>query len=175
MTRFDKKLIGAGLARSLTQLAALAALLISASAQAAVEGETGSAFNLTASEGYVSIADGGSVYSWGYSVDGNMQLPGPTLIVTEGQPVTVTLSNHLPTAAGNVSIVFPGQDVLVAATDQGVAGDLTREAPSGGTVTYTFTPGEPGTYQYHSGTDPDLQVEMGRYGALSVRPSASPS
>ena len=174
MTRFDKKLIGAGLARSFIQLAALATLLISTSAQAAIDGEIGQTFNLTASEGYISIADGGSVYSWGYSLDGNMQLPGPTLIVTEDQQVTVTLSNNLPTAAGNVSIVFPGQDVTIATNDLGVTGDLTREAASGGTVTYTFTPSEPGTYQYHSGTDPDLQVEMGLYGALIVRPATPP-
>ena len=174
MTRFDAKLIGAGLARSFIQLAALAALLVSISAQAAIDGVSGNTFNLTAGEGYISIADGGSVYSWGYSLDGQMQLPGPTLIVTEGEVVTVTLNNSLPTAAGNVSIVFPGQDVSVDSLDVGVAGDLTREAPSGGTVTYTFTAGGPGTYQYHSGTDPDLQVEMGLYGALIVRPANPP-
>ncbi len=174
MTRFQSKLIGAGIARLCTKLAALAALLVSASAQGGILGEVGTNFNLTASEGYIAIADGGSVYSWGYSVDGagQMQLPGPTLIVTQGATVEVTLSNHLPVAAGNVSIVFPGHDVSVVAGDEGVAGDMTQEAPSGGTVTYTFTAGQPGTYQYHSGTQPDLQVEMGLYGALIVRPAA---
>ncbi len=131
------------------------------------------ASTLTASEGYISIADGGSVYSWGYSLDGQMQLPGPTLIVTAGQLVTVTLTNGLPAAAGNVSIVFPGQDVSISTTDQGVQGELTHEAPSGGTVTYSFTAANPGTYQYHSGTQPDLQVEMGLYGALIVRPDSA--
>jgi FtsP/CotA-like multicopper oxidase with cupredoxin domain len=53
-----------------------------------------------------------------------------------------------------------------------VAGLLTREAASGGSVTYTFTASEPGTYLYHSGTQQDLQVEMGLYGALIVRPAA---
>ena len=38
----------------------------------------------------------------------SMQVPGPTLIVTEGQTVTVNLINQLPTAAGNTSILFPG-------------------------------------------------------------------
>lgn len=170
MTRFESKLIGAGLARSLTKLSALAALLICAPAQAAIDGVTGPNFDLTASEGYVSIADGGSIYSWGYSVDGQMQLPGPTLIVNAGDTVVVKLTNGLPAAAGNVSIVFPGQDVSVSTTDAGVQGELAHEAPSGGTVTYTFTASEAGTYQYHSGTQPDLQVEMGLYGALIVRP-----
>lgn len=175
MTRFESKLIGAGLTRALAKLVALSGLLISVSTHAAIDGVEGTVFQLTASEGYVSIADGGSVYSWGYSVNGQMQLPGPTLIVTEGETVEVTLNNHLPAAAGNVSIVFPGHDVSVSPTDAGVQGDLAQEAPSGGTVTYTFTASKPGTYQYHSGTQPDLQVEMGLYGALIVRPETPPA
>jgi hypothetical protein len=148
---------------------AVPVLVASPVAHAVVTGEVGQSFNLSASEGYVSVADGGSVYSWGYSVDGSaMQLPGPTLIVTEDQAVTITLSNHLPKAAGNVSMVFMGQQVTASG---GVSGALTNEAQNGGSVTYTFTPSEPGTYQYHSGTRSDLQVEMGLYGALIVRPA----
>lgn len=138
---------------------------------AGIDGVSGSNFSFAASEGYVSIADGGSIYSWGYSVNGSaMQLPGPTLLVTQGDTVTITLSNNLPIAAGNVSIVFPGQEV---STSGGVEGPLTREAQNGGTVTYTFTADEPGTFQYHSGSQPDLQVEMGLYGALIVTPSGT--
>ena len=44
-----------------------------------------------------------------------MQVPGPTLIVTEGQTVTVNLTNNLPTAAGNTSILFPGFQVTIDA------------------------------------------------------------
>ena len=168
MTRFESNTFGAGIARLFSTVATLAMLVVATSANAGIVGETGTSFALTASEGYISIADGGSVYSWGYSVGGQMQLPGPTLIVPAGQPITVTLTNNLPAAAGNVSIVFPGH---VAASSGGVAGELTQEAPPGGTVTYTFTASEPGTYQYHSGTQPDLQVEMGLYGALIVEPS----
>jgi len=100
-----------------------------------------------------------------------MQLPGPTLIVTQGEKVTITLKNELPTAAGNVSIVFPGQ--TVSSTAGGTPGLLAQEAETGGLVTYEFTPQQPGTYQYYSGTRPDLQVEMGLYGAIVVRPSAT--
>jgi len=152
---------------------AVSALLASPVAHAVIAGKSGSNFSLSASEGYISVADGGSIYSWGYSVDGlAMQLPGPTLIVTEGIPVTVTLSNNLPVAAGNVSIVFMGQEVMASG---GVSGALTNEAQNGGSVTYTFTPSKPGTYQYHSGTRSDLQVEMGLYGSLVVRPAALPA
>jgi len=83
-----------------------------------------------------------------------------------------SLTAKLQKAAGNVSAVFPGQTVLDCAADCGVTGALTREAQPGGLVTYTFVAGEPGTYQYHSGTQPDLQIEMGLYGTLIVRPAS---
>jgi hypothetical protein len=174
MTRFEPKMFGAGVARLLSAVATMAVLLASTSVNAGIDHimVTPGNIQLTASEGYISIADGGSVYSWGYSLDGSqMQLPGPTLVVTanETDPVTVTLTNNLPAAAGHVSIVFPGHDVT---STTGVQGDLTREAESGDTVTYTFMASKPGTYQYHSGTQPDLQVEMGLYGALIVKPAA---
>jgi len=138
--------------------------------RAAIPGEviTGPV-NLTASAGHISVADGGSIYSWGYSTNGTMQLPGPTLIATAGQEITITLRNSLPAAAGNVSIIFPGHQMT--STTGGVTGALTQEAQVGGTVTYVFTVNQPGTYQYHSGTRSDLQVEMGLYGALIVRPA----
>lgn len=163
------KTCGAGLHRLFTLTAMMALSLLAVSARAEVFGVTGQSFDLTARAGHVSVADGGSIYSWGYSESSkaSMQLPGPTLIVTQNQPVTITLTNALPVAAGNVSIVIPGQTVTAS---DGVSGDLTREAVPGGTVTYTFTPSEPGTYQYHSGTQTELQVEMGLYGALIVRP-----
>ncbi len=47
---------------------------------------------------------------------------------------------------------------------------LTREAAIGETVIYTFTASQPGTYLYNSGTHADLQVEMGLFGALIIRP-----
>lgn len=147
-----------------------ASLLIASTAYAEIDGIEGPSFSLTASAGQISIADGGSVYAWGYSTGAQMQLPGPTLIVTEGDVVTVSLGNTLPVAAGNVSIVFPGHQMT--STSGGVPGLLAREAPPGGSVTYTFTASEPGTYIYHSGTRPDLQIEMGLYGALVVRPAA---
>ncbi len=160
-----------------------AALLLTATAFAAAPGITGPAFNLTATDSYISQPDGQAVYSWGYgctsapsgyapaAITGTfcntMQIPGPTLIVTEGQTVTVTLTNKLPTSAGNTSILFPGFAVTPTG---GVAGLLTQEAAPGGTVTYTFAATTPGTRAYYSGTQGDLQVEMGLYGAIIVLP-----
>ena len=42
-------------------------------------------------------------------------------------------------------------------------------------MTYTFTANKPGTHSYYSGTQGDLQVEMGLYGALIVLPSTIPA
>ena len=137
-----------------------------------IDGATGTAFTLTATNGYISTADGNSVYFWGFALGaGAVQYPGTTLIVNQGETITVTLYNRLPVP---VSLVFPGQKVTAAG---GSAGLLTQEAPPaagvipGGPVTYTFTATQPGTFLYQSGTRPDLQIEMGLVGALIVRPT----
>jgi FtsP/CotA-like multicopper oxidase with cupredoxin domain len=171
----------------LPPVVAVVLLLLTATAFAAAPGITGPAFNLTAQPAFITQPDGSLVYSWGYGCNGtpagfapagiagaacsNMQVPGPTLIVTQGQTVSVTLTNNLPGAAGNTSILFPGFNVTATG---GVAGLLTQEAIPGGTVIYSFTADTPGTRSYYSGTQGDLQVEMGLYGAIIVLPSTIP-
>lgn len=153
-------------------LRALLCLLPSlAAAEAVIPGVTGPTFNLTARDGYITTGDFDSIYTWGYALGGGaMQYPGPTLIVEQGATVTVNLSNDLEMP---VSIVFPGQGDVAASAVSGPTADgvLTLEAGPGGTVSYSFTADHPGTYLYHSGTRPDLQVEMGLVGALIVRPA----
>jgi len=169
-------------------LAPIALLMwLAATAFAAAPGITGPTFNLTAQQAFLNQPDGEAIYSWGYgcatapagfapTLAGQncptMQVPGPTLIVTEGQSVQVNLLNGLPTAAGNTSILFPGFNVTPTG---GVAGLLTQEAAPGATVTYTFTASAPGTHAYYSGTQGDLQIEMGLYGAIIVLPAAVPA
>ena len=183
---------------AITAIVSAAALLLGIDVQAAVPGITGPTFNLTASADYNSQPDGNLIYSWGYgctnspagfspSASGSgpgpncplMQMPGPTLIVNEGDTVAVTLTNSLPPAAGNTSIIFSGFQVCTSTLNPdgtcsgaptGVPGKLTQEAANGGTVTYSFVAGKPGTYAYYSGTQPELQIEMGLTGALVVLP-----
>jgi len=165
------------------------AVLFAATAHAAAPGITGPTFNLTAQTAFLNQPDGAAVYSWGYGCNGapagfaptmpnqncpTMQVPGPTLIVTEGATVTVNLSNGLPPAAGNTSILFPGFQVTGSGTGS-VPGLLAQEAVPGGSVTYTFTATTPGTHAYYSGTQGDLQIEMGLYGAIIVIPAADPT
>jgi FtsP/CotA-like multicopper oxidase with cupredoxin domain len=172
----------------------LTALLLAPAAFAAVPGITGGSgatatFNLTAQAEYLTQPDGSAIYSWGYGCPqaqapagyapsaitngfcNPMQVPGPTLIVTEGQNVSLTLTNNLPQSAGNTSILFPG---FTVASSGGQRGLLTQEAIPGGSVTYTFTATTAGTRAYYSGTQGDLQVEMGLYGAIVVVPATIP-
>jgi FtsP/CotA-like multicopper oxidase with cupredoxin domain len=180
--------------RALLLIATANTLLLATTASAAAPGITPDStgtFKLTAQDAYITQPDGKMIYSWGYGCNGTpagympatianpscstMQIPGPTLIVTEGQSVTVMLTNNLPTPAGNTSILFPGFDVKATG---GVAGVLTREATPPGTststVTYTFTASSPGTHAYYSGTQGDLQIEMGLYGVVIVLPATIP-
>ena len=161
-----------------------------ATAHAAAPGIAGPNFSLDAKPAYLTQPDGESIYSWGYGCSAqptkwvpsaiaapqggcsDMQVPGPTLVVTEGQTVTVTLTNNLPAAAGNTSILFPGFQVTATGGSPGL---LTQEAAPGGTVTYSFLAGSPGTRSYYSGTQSDLQIEMGLYGAIIVLPGSVPA
>ena len=132
----------------------------------------GPSFTLRATTGHIETPDGNSVFMWGYAngAAGKFQIPGPVLCVNQGQSVSVTLNN--PSVGGvpePVSIVFPGQSNVMASG--GSAGLFTNQAAPGGSVTYTFTASQPGTYLYESGTNPSKQVEMGLYGAIVVRPN----
>src|SRR5580692_4412575 len=175
-------------------LAPTLGVFLAAGAHAAVPGITSTngtagAFSLTAQTAFLNQPDGNQVYSWGYGcVSGSapsfvpaaittascstMQVPGPTMVVTEGTTVSVTLTNNLPAAAGNTSILFPGFNVTATG---GVMGLLTTEAAPGGSVTYTFVANSPGTHAYYSGTQSDLQIEMGLYGAVVVLPATVPA
>src|SRR5260370_15717811 len=110
---------------SIALLAPTLALFLADAAHAAVPGITGPTFNLTAQTAFLNQPDGNSVYSWGYGCSlaptgfappaalmpgtncPTMQVPGPTLIVTEGQTVTVHLTNNLPRESANTTIRFP--------------------------------------------------------------------
>lgn len=189
--------IGSGLAALAAPAAQAAVAGISGVASPCSTGATtvpGVRFNLEAREGRISTADGNSLYSWGYAEAGKaMQYPGPTLIVKQGDCVVVAVTNRLPVYT---SVIFPGQRDVNVGTATGANGGtqaagaqaakFTREvapprlnttgtATLYSTITYSFVAGEPGTYLYQSGTQVDLQPEMGLQGALVVRPAGAPT
>ena len=135
---------------------------------AVIDGVSGTTFNLKTKSGHITTPDGDSVLVWGYALnDGPMQYPGPTLILNQGDTINITLNNTLSVKS---SMVFPGQEQV--ATQGGTVGLLTNEAAAtNGTVQYSFIASKSGTYMYQSGTNPELQTEMGLFGAIIVRPS----
>ena len=129
------------------------------------------------------MPDGVSVPMWGYAltdmtfVPGTPSVPGPALTVPPGDTVlTIHLKNNLPEAT---SIVIPGQvAAMTPVWDNGMSGarpsasarvrSFTHEAlVGGGTADYTWSGVKPGTYLYHSGTHPQVQMQMGLYGAVT--------
>jgi len=155
-------------------------------------------FDLYTRYGYINLADGTTAYLWGFSEGSHaFQHPGPVLCVNEGDTVTVVLHNTFtsasPKSAPAVSIVFPGQEGVTAdgspsqpVLTAGALSSLAKPAqPNGGTVTYRFTAAHAGTYLYESGggqltsgtsfySSPQVQVRMGLFGALIVRPTGHP-
>ena len=144
-------------------------------------------FNLYAFPFNMNLPDGTSLHMWGFGdaeagttathTEGGgyalPQYPAPTLIVNEGETVTINLANYgVPEP---VSIVVAGHNVSATG---GVPGLVTRAAPLPGTnpadvVSYTFDALAAGTYVYHSlnGANPGLHAEMGLQGVLIVRPA----
>lgn len=125
------------------------------------------AFDLWAMPGTIQLAGlAAPTPAWGYAAGaaGPASVPGPVLIVTQGDTVTVTLHNGLAEAT---ALDLAGQGLVP--DEAGV--------PAGGSKAYAFTAGAPGTYLYQAGPLPGAQhqVPMGLYGALVVRPAAGPA
>ena len=137
-------------------------LLPWASAQAQghdIRGITGPTFQLYAAPFNINLSEGSSLHMWGFGdlsqgagathPEGTgyylPQYPGPTLIVTEGEQVTINLTNY--GVPDPVSMVVPGHRVTASGGTPG--GLVTNNASLNQTVTYTFTAGKPGLYWYY--------------------------
>jgi len=141
------------------------------------------AVELAAVQATAAMPDGNSIAMWGF-VDASPSAAafvcpgapvpwtvGPTLTATAGGSLTVNLKNCL---ADPVSVFIPGQlkpTSPVTFTDgQGRTRvrSFDAETAAGPPGSYTWSNVEEGTYLYHSGTHPQVQVQMGLYGALVV-------
>ena len=140
----------------------------------------GPTFTLTTNTGYIGTPDGNVVYMWGLSSGSDpFQYPGPILCVNQGETVTIVLHNTLNR---KTSLIFPGQEnVLADGQPDGpefsgstLASLAKTAAANGGSVTYSFVAERPGTFVYQSGAETDIQVPMGLFGALVVRPAGHP-
>ena len=96
-------------------------------------------------------------------------LPGPTLLLKRGEPVSITVANQLPepTAVHWHGIELESYYDGVA----GYAGEGNRIAPAippGGSFEARFTPPRSGTFIYHTHIDEVRQMQAGLSGALLV-------
>jgi manganese oxidase len=102
----------------------------------------------------------------------NEQVPGPTIRVTAGERVRVSVSNDLadPTSVHWHGLILPNaQDGAAEVTQPPIA--------PGDTFTYEFTvPDSPGTFFYHTHSAADHQQALGLYGAFIIdAPNATPA
>lgn len=95
----------------------------------------------------------------------NRQVPGPRIVVTEGDRLRINVRNGLPEST---TVHWHG---LVLPNRMDGPADITQAPiPPGGTFTYEFTAGQAGTFFYHSHDHPDRQQALGLYGALIIKP-----
>ncbi|GEM_PF-1019998 len=121
------------------------------------------------------MTDGRTVVMWGFAQDssasnqdGTITVPGPAIAVGPGnQDLVIHLTNTLPEP---VSLVMPSQQAALGnpvRNPDGRVRSFTHEAPPGGMADYAWSNLQAGTYLYHSGSHPALQVQMGLYGSLT--------
>lgn len=150
----------------------------------------------------VTMPDSTVVPMWGFAedADGNLgtdggetaTVPGPAIDLEGDADLTIVVRNDLNNTA--LSIVIPGQAMPVttgctgptwtdgttgarASASQRVRSFGCEASANGGIQTFAWTAAtgnalKPGSYVYQSGTHPQVQVQMGLYGALRAKPAA---
>jgi FtsP/CotA-like multicopper oxidase with cupredoxin domain len=123
------------------------------------------AFELEARHETITLPDGSS-----YDAVDFGSVPGPELVVTEGELVEMTLTNR--DVDDGVTLHWHGYDV--PSGDDGVAGVTQDAVQTGDSFTYRFAADQVGTYWYHTHQDALSGITRGLYGALIVLPAGSP-
>ena len=130
-----------------------------------VIGDCGATCALTAQAGTVQTLN-----VWGFRTStGTVNLPGPTIVVNQGDEVSIAVTNSLPLGAGDLKLELPS----VAASDVHTSPTI----GTGVTDSVTFKATQVGTSIYRaSASTPrgNLQVAMGLAGVLIVRPTTCP-
>ena len=125
-------------------------------------GEPDARFTLVAQKQMIELASGHTVEAWTF----NGQVPGPQLVVREGDLVEVELINK--DIELGVTVHWHGVDVPNA--EDGVAGLTQNAVMPGESHTYRFVVNETGTHWYHSHQASSVQVAKGLFGAFIILP-----
>jgi FtsP/CotA-like multicopper oxidase with cupredoxin domain len=148
--------------RALLIVAVMAAAFVVANSSASAAPVT---INLCAKPGTATLTGAVTVPIWGFATTATpgacgaatASLPGPQLVVNEGDTVTVSITNGLP-AGQTLTFEIPGITFDAGATD----------VAAGASGTVSFTASAPGTYLYQAGGGQGRQAAMGLAGALIV-------
>ncbi|MGD9549317.1 MAG: Ig-like domain-containing protein [Candidatus Krumholzibacteriia bacterium] len=128
--------------------------------------------------GFVDVSAGGGANAYVCPAAPVAWTNGPVLSAAEGDNLTINLKNCLTEP---VSVFIPGQIKATAPVSFADAQGRSRvrsfdaEIAPGGVGSYTWEGIKAGTYLYHSGTHPQVQVQMGLYGALVVGGGSYPA
>jgi FtsP/CotA-like multicopper oxidase with cupredoxin domain len=140
-------------------------------------------FQLYVRDNMVTMPDKKQIWIFGYTAnpDGSAQLPGPTLVVNQGDTVNVTLNNyHDPTISpadpdgDGHTIHFHGLDLPDAEDGDPMTAPGGQGVMQGDSYTYHFVATDAGTYWYHCHVNAAEHIQMGMYGALIVQPRGEP-
>ena len=156
-------------ARSMRKSRALIIVAVTAAAFAVANSSASAApvtINLCAKPGTATLTGAVTVPIWGFATTATpgacgaatASLPGPQLVVNEGDTVSVNISNGLP-AGHTLTFEIPGITFNAGATD----------VAAGASGIVSFTASAPGTYPYQAGGGQGRQAAMGLAGALVVR------
>lgn len=151
--------------------------LVVAGLGAASQPVAAATYDLRAASTTITMGDGTVVPMWGFGLNSDpVSVPGPALVIPSGDDtLIINFTNDLTVP---VSIVIPGIPApLTPVWDDGTTGprtalqqravSFTHVALPGETVVYQWANIQPGTYLYHSGANPAVQVPMGLYGAVT--------
>jgi FtsP/CotA-like multicopper oxidase with cupredoxin domain len=99
----------------------------------------------------------------------NGQVPGPRIVVQEGDRVRINVTNRLPE-----STTVHWHGLILPNEMDGPAEIIQEPIRTGERFTYEFTTEQRGTYFYHSHDHVDRQQALGLYGALIIEPREQP-
>ena len=130
-------------------------------------------FTLYVRDAVLKLPDKTLIHVFGYTDDprGRAKVPGPALMMTEGDMVNLTLVNDEDPTKTKYN---PGGDGYALAID-GL--NLPDQGPikMGERFTYHFVAAHAGTYWYHCRVNPVQHLQMGLYGAFIVQSTADTS
>jgi manganese oxidase len=118
----------------------------------------------------------GYAYAVGLPLDSTHRarygMPGPTLVLRQGEPVAITILNR---SSAPAAVHWHG--IELESLPDGVPGwsgsglNVLRAIPVGDSLVVRFTPPRAGTFMYHSHFNETRQIAAGLYGPIVVLPT----